>query len=162
MKLHEISFDYEALMQEIEENEGLLSDESCEKLTILQDQLEKKAESYALAILQIDSENDAIQAEIERLCKIADAKVKVKNKLKEAISKAMQLFERDKIKTNLVSLSMRESTSVSIFNESLLPDFCFVEKITKSPSKTIIKEMISRGEKIEGAEIVKNKNLQIK
>ena len=74
----------------------------------------------------------------------------------------METFNIKKIESDLVTISLRESESVEIYNEFPLPAECFTEKTSRIVSKTKVKELIESGQPIVGAKIVKKNNLQIK
>jgi hypothetical protein len=74
----------------------------------------------------------------------------------------MFLYKVGKIESPLIKISYRLSQSVNITDESKLSDNFFTTKITKTPSKTAIKDAIDSGTEVKGAELVDNLNLQIK
>lgn len=112
--LHEIQMEYARCIAALEENGGELTDEISMALTISKDELEAKAEAYALRILDFLSEEERIKNEIERLKKRADSASKTADKLKGFISGAMEQFGIDKIKSDKVSLSFRSSEVVDV------------------------------------------------
>ena len=71
-------------------------------------------------------------------------------------------FGIDELKTPTLKVNFRKSESIEIENEDLIDDKFKVEKVTKSISKTLIKEAIKNGENVLGANISVNYNLQIK
>ena len=64
--------------------------------------------------------------------------------------------------TSRVAIGYRKSTSVNIVNEEELPKDLLVEKVSISPDKKAIGELLKNGEVVSGAELVENKNIQIK
>lgn len=74
----------------------------------------------------------------------------------------MLSYNIEKIETPIGKLSFSNSEAVEIFDESLIDEKFIKEKVEKTISKTEIKKAIKAGEEVQGARIIKNKNLQIK
>ena len=131
-------------------------------LLINQDQLQAKAGNYAKVIANIQSDSDAIDAEIKRLKAMKDTKDRAVNRLKEALREAMMVSGIDKIESPLFKLSLRRSEAVEVDVVEALPNDFVNRKVVVTADKVSIKEAIKRGENITGARIVENFNLQIK
>lgn len=131
-------------------------------LLINQDQLQAKAGNYAKVITNIQSDSDAIDAEIKRLKAMKDTKDRAVNRLKEALREAMMVSGIDKIESPLFKLSLRRSEAVEVDVVEALPSDFVNRKVVVTADKVSIKEAIKRGENITGARIVENFNLQIK
>ena len=97
---------------------------------------------------------------IKRLTAIKNNLESTNDKLKEAVSFAMQSYGIFEVKTPTLKLSFRQSESVQIENESLLDGKYFNYKPTVD--KTAIKNDIKSGLIVNGASIVKKQNLQVK
>ena len=65
-------------------------------------------------------------------------------------------------KTVKVDITYRKSTSVNITDDTLLPESLVTEVVTTSPDKKAIAELLKAGEKVPGAELSTNQNIQIK
>lgn len=65
-------------------------------------------------------------------------------------------------KTTRVDVTYRKSTSVNIIDDTLLPESLVAEVVTTSPDKKAIAELLKAGEKVAGAELSHNQNIQIK
>lgn len=163
MKLYEIS-------NEIEKHlEAYNSVESQESLDAIEQQLDglqiafkDKAVNVAHFIMNTDSGVDQIEKEIERLnAKKAHLK-SVSESLRGYLKRCMIETGTDKIETPLVRLSFRKSERVDILDESKVPEKYWAEKVTRSISKTAIKEDWKAGVGVDGTAIVEEKNLQIK
>lgn len=139
---------------------GELSPELEQRLAITQQELETKATNYGFVILKNQSEIDVIDAEIKRLTALKKNLETTNEKLKEAVSFAMQSYGIFEVKTPTLKLSFRQSESVQIENESLLDGKYFNYKPTVD--KTAIKNDIKSGLIVNGASIVKKQNLQVK
>ncbi len=160
--IYNISQELETIFNIIENNDGIIDEQTETALAITQQELEIKGIQYGFKCLSIKHENDEIDAEIERLNKIKANNKNLENRLKETLKNAMLHFGIEEIKIPTLKINFRKSTSISIENEDLIAEKFKVEKITKSISKTLINEAIENGETVLGASKVENKYLQIK
>lgn len=159
--IYQIKEDYLPILDEIFAAEGELTPELEAKLNINEQELKDKALNYASYIKKLEADNAIIDAEIKRLKTLKDYNSSKIEKLKSNISEAMKLYKVDKIESPILKLSFRKSESVNILDESKLSDNFFTTKITKTVSKTALKDALKSG-KVDGAELLENKNLQIK
>jgi hypothetical protein len=121
--LYDIQTEHAALITELIEAEGDLSPELEMALSINKDELQAKAESYALRILEINGQSDFIANEIKRLQYHQKQYDRASDKLKETIKAAMVQFNTEKIETNRVKLSLRKSEVCEVpesFSEEVL------------------------------------------
>lgn len=160
MNLFNIKQEYINLVNTIIDNNGELSPELSQALAINETELKEKAINYGYVIRSFEYENDIIDAEIKRLKALKEQKEKAIQKLKDAVSDAMNLYGIEKVESPALKLSFRKSESVEI-SENLNKRF-MIEKVTLQPDKVAIKEAIKKGEQVEGAVLVINQNLQIK
>lgn len=160
MNLFNIKQEYINLVNTIIDNNGELSPELSQALAINETELKEKAINYGYVIRSFEYENDIIDAEIKRLKVLKEQKEKAIQKLKDAVSDAMNLYGIEKVESPALKLSFRKSESVEI-SENLDKRF-MIEKVTLQPDKVAIKEAIKKGEQVEGAVLVINQNLQIK
>lgn len=160
MNLFNIKQEYINLVNTIIDNNGELSPELSQALAINETELKEKAINYGYVIRSFEYENDIIDAEIKRLKTLKEQKEKAIQKLKDAVSDAMNLYGIEKVESPALKLSFRKSESVEI-SENLDKRF-MIEKVTLQPDKVAIKEAIKKGEQVDGAVLVINQNLQIK
>lgn len=160
MNLFNIKQEYINLVNSIIDNNGELSPELSQALAINETELKEKAINYGYVIRSFEYENDIIDAEIKRLKALKEQKEKAIQKLKDAVSDAMNLYGIEKVESPALKLSFRKSESVEI-SENLDKRF-MIEKVTLQPDKIAIKEAIKKGEQVDGAVLVINQNLQIK
>lgn len=160
MNLFNIKQEYINLVNSIIDNNGELSPEISQVLAINETELKEKAINYGYVIRSFEYENDIIDAEIKRLKALKEQKEKAIQKLKDAVSDAMNLYGIEKVESPALKLSFRKSESVEI-SENLDKRF-MIEKVTLQPDKVAIKEAIKKGEQVEGAVLIINQNLQIK
>lgn len=159
--IYEIQKEYLELMNQVIDNEGEFTPELLEKLQINEQELKQKAINYAYVIKKLEDDEESINNEIKRLGELKKANTKKIDKLKEIVTNSMIGFNLDKIESPTLKLSIRKSESVNIIDETKLSDNFFTTKITKTVSKTALKDALKTGE-IAGAELVVNNNLQIK
>ena len=160
MNLYEITREAQELAFLLESDE--LTHELEAALLINQDQLQAKAGNYAKVIANIQSDADAIDAEIKRLKAMKDTKDRSINRMKEALRDAMLVSGIDKIESSLFKLSLRRSEAVEVDVVEALPNAFQNVKNVVTADKLAIKEAIKRGENVMGARIIENFNLQIK
>lgn len=160
MNLYEITREAQELAFLLETDE--LTPELEAALLINQDQLQTKAGNYAKVIANIQSDADAIDAEIKRLKAMKDTKDRSISRLKEALRDAMLVSGIDKIESSLFKLSLRRSEAVEVDVVEALPNAFQNVKNVVTADKVAIKEAIKRGENVMGARIIENFNLQIK
>jgi hypothetical protein len=162
LSLYNIQQEYISLAESIIDNDGLLSEEMEAALQINKDQLESKSQCYGFIVRQLEGECDMIDNEIKRLEAMKKSRGKTVDRLKESVSKAMQLYEIDKIETPTLKISFRKSESIEIEEESLIDEKYMTVKTTKTPDKKAIKEAIKAGEIVLGVTLKENQNIQFK
>lgn len=162
LSLYVIQQEYISLAEQIIDNDGLLSEEMEAALQINKDQLENKSQCYGFIVRQLEGECDMIDNEIKRLEAMKKSRGKTVDRLKESVSKAMQLYEIEKIETPTLKISFRKSESIEIEEESLIDEKYMTVKTTKTPDKKAIKEAIKAGEIVLGVTLKENQNIQFK
>jgi len=162
LSLYNIQQEYISLAEQIIDNDGLLSEEMEAALQINKDQLENKSQCYGFIVRQLEGECDMIDNEIKRLEAMKKSRGKTVDRLKESVSKAMQLYEIDKIETPTLKISFRKSESIEVEEESLIDEKFMTVKTTKTPNKTAIKEAIKNGEIVLGVTLKQNQNIQFR
>ena len=162
LSLYNIQQEYISLAESIIDNDGLLSEEMEAALQINKDQLESKSQCYGFIVRQLEGECDMIDNEIKRLEAMKKSRGKTVDRLKESVSKAMQLYEIEKIETPTLKISFRKSESIEIEEESLIDEKYMTVKTTKTPDKKAIKEAIKAGEIVLGVTLKENQNIQFK
>ena len=160
--LYQIEQEYMILADEIINNEGELTPELEQRLTINKDQLEAKGKGYGYIIKDIEAEIDAIDVEIKRLSAMKKSRTNAVDKLKTTLSDAMQLFQISELKTPTLKISFRKSESVEVENIALLDSCYVITKVVEIADKASIKEALKNGVEVTGAVLQQNINLQIK
>ena len=129
---------------------------------VIEFELEKKSNNIIYAIKNLEGNNLAIDAEIERLRAIKEKNVKNVDSIKNHILNFMKINNIDKIQTDLATFSTRKSKSTQIDSIELLPQEFVTVKQTFQPDKTAIKKAIESGREVAGASVIENISLQIK
>lgn len=142
--------------------EGELTPEIESQLVIAQSELQEKAINYGYAVKSLEDDVTAINEEIKRLQAIKTSKANAIDRMKEAVSNAMQLHGIEKVESPTLNLSFRKSEAIEVDNIDQLSDDLKAVKTTVSADKTIIKQAIKDGKEVQGARLVINYNLQIK
>ena len=156
MNLYEIT----ALQQAAEQEEDEEIKQDLQELIAIE--LEKKSNNIIYAIKNLESNNVAIDAEIERLKAIKERNVKNVDSIKNHILNFMKTNSIDKIQTELATFSTRKSKSTQIDNIEIIPGEFITVKQTFQPDKTAIKKAIEAGKEVTGATVIENVSLQIK
>ena len=150
------------IVNELIANGGELTDELQDQLQITESQMKQKASGYAQVIRAMKYDNDVVDAEIKRLQAIKKVRKNTTERLQNALSDAMQQFEMDVIETPTTKISFRSSQSVEITDENAIDKQFKTQIITTKIDKMEIKRAIKGGATVDGAELITNKNLQIK
>jgi dsRNA-specific ribonuclease len=166
MKLYELTNDYLALMQAID-NDELPEEAIADTLEAITASIEEKADSIACLLKNLDAECKAIKAEEERLAERRKAKEKSHERIKQYLSETLQRAGLDKIETARNRITFRKSETVEIVDEVFVKwaqmhrDDLLTYAEPKA-NKTEIKKALKDGIEIEGAELRINQNIQIR
>lgn len=158
--LYHIERELDEINETLINSGGEISPKLEKRLAITQEELTTKATNYGFVIMKNQSEIDVIESEIKRLTAIKKSLDSTNEKLKEAVSFAMQNYGIFEVKTPTLKLSFRQSESVEITDENKLNAKYFNYKPTVD--KTAIKNDIKSGLVVDGAQIITNQNLQVK
>jgi hypothetical protein len=156
MNLYEIT----ELQQAVEQEDDAEIKQDLQE--VIEFELEKKSNNIIYAIKNLEGNNLAIDAEIERLKAIKEKNVKNVDSIKNHILNFMKTNNIDKIQTDLATFSTRKSKSTQIDSIELLPQEFITVKQTFQPDKTAIKKAIESGREVAGANVIENISLQIK
>ena len=118
-----------------------------------------KLEAVACFVKGLEADAAAIRAEEKALAERRHVKEAKAERLRDYLSRSMQMFGDTKLETARVALSFRRSEAVEL-DEALLPSEWFV--IKQAPDKAGIKKALKAGVHVAGAQLVERQNLQIK
>ena len=149
-----------AIFEEAEENEGIVSNELAEVLDVLNNTRDEKFESISLYIKELKTESEALKEEAKKLSDRARAAENHAERLKQYLSNGLSEAGVEKFKTTRVSLSFRNSSSVVIDDLEQIPTEYL--RIKKEADKTAIKDAFAKGWAPAGTHIEVNKSLIIK
>ena len=157
--LYNITINYNELMNEIEANEGVLTDEQINALEITEKELQSKSIAYLEVIKHKEARNTLIDDEIKRLQAMKKVNNNITSRLKDNLLNAVKTFGGFEV--GLTKFGTRKSQSIEVEDINSLPKEYKTVKITETANKTELKAAIKRGESIEGVELVDNLNLKI-
>lgn len=148
--------------REFEEIESLSDEAKTEYYQSIQAQKENKIDSTVRFVQETRGKADMVENEIRRLSALKAFYNNRADRLESGMTRAMEVWGIERIETGFTKVYFRGTPAVLITDEGKIPANFFKEKITLTPDKTAIKEAIKSGKRVEGAEIVINKSIQIK
>jgi predicted RNase H-like nuclease (RuvC/YqgF family) len=162
MNLYELKENYLKL-QELIESGDFTEEELADTLEMINDSIELKAEGYAKIIKMQEGNINTLKAEIERLASRKSSLENSIDKLKDNLKQAMIDTGKEKIKTDLFSISVANNPpAVKVIDETVIPKEYYVVKTTETLNKTLLKDILKSGQTIEGVELTQGKGLRIK
>lgn len=161
IKLHEIPAALAGMLDliQVDEETGEIEPATLESVQIAS---EEKIIATAMYIRRLDALNKATKETIQDLQERVRADSKRIEALKWLMTKAMDSLQYTEVKSPEVTLRFRKSSSVEITDSESLPEQFLRTKTVIEPDKTAIKNALKSGEKIQGAQLVESRNLQIK
>lgn len=161
IKLHEIPAALAGMLDliQVDEETGEIEPATLESVQIAS---EEKIIATAMYIRRLDALNKATKETIQDLQERVRADSKRIEALKWLMMKAMDSLQYTEVKSPEVTLRFRKSSSVEITDSESLPKQFLRTKTVVEPDKTAIKNALKAGEKIQGAQLVESRNLQIK
>lgn len=160
--LYTIEQEYIELAEQLEQGE--VTQELETALAITESQLQTKAIGYGFIIRESEGNIAMIDAEIKRLQALKKSEQSKVDRLKTAISNAMELFGITEVKTPTLKLSFRRSERVKSdpFYDALPDELVTVIPEQRKPDLTAIKNVLKSGYEVNGFWIEECNNLQIK
>lgn len=166
MKLYELTNDYLALLDAID-NDEIPEEAIADTLEAITASIEDKADSIACLLKNLDADIVAIKAEEARLAERRKAKEKSHERIKQYLSDTLQFAGIDKVETARNRITFRKSEVVEIVEDVFIKwaernrDDLLTYSAPKADKKAI-KCALKDGIEIEGAELRINNNIQIK
>lgn len=133
--------------------------------TGLQESIAEKAQNCVMVLRQLDSNCDAIDAEIKRLKELKDRRKANAEKLEQYLIYNMEAAEIQSIDAPLVSIKIRNNPeSVEVFEEGLVPsDYMAWPSLPPAkPDKTKIKTALKTGVDVPGCKLTRSHSLVVK
>lgn len=159
MKLYELAAQYQKALDRIDAENDDLPEGEWDLVLALEDAFEAKVEGVAKFIKSLSADADAIDAEKKRLSarsRSIDGKIEW---LKGYLKYALESTGRDKMKGELLTVSLRQAPwSCLIADEKAVPEaFVHVETVRSIDKRAIIDHFKASGEVIPGVEVVTDK-----
>lgn len=127
-----------------------------------QENFEEKVFGYAKVIKNLEDDIAVIKQEESRLAERRKAiKCKV-DTLKTNLQASMEVSDNLKVDSPLMTVSVRRTKPKVEVDESKLPKKYWVKKVTESPDKKWLYDLLKEGKKIKGATLQENRTLSIK
>lgn len=166
MTLYEIERQIEEaidkLFSAVDEETGEVDEAALHALDELKAERAVKMDNIGAYIKNLEAEVVALKEESKTLAKRADTKARKIESLKEYVANNMLSRSETKFESTRVVFSFRKSEKVVIRDENAIPKKYLVKKVEFVPEKNAIKAAIKAGNKVRGAELVENQNLQVK
>ena len=127
-----------------------------------QENFEEKVFGYAKVIKNLEDDIAVIKQEESRL---AERRKSIKSKvdtLKTNLQAAIEVSNNLKVDSPLMTVSVRKTKSKVEVDEAKLPKKYWVKKVTESPDKKGLYDLLSGGNKIKGASLQENRTLSIR
>lgn len=167
MKLYELTNDYLALMQAID-NDEIPEEAIADTLEAITAGIEEKADSIACLLKNLDADIIAIKAEEDRLAERRKAKEKSHERIKQYLADTLLQAGLTSIETARNRITFRKSEKVELSDAAAFVEWAQSSRddlLTYSVPKanlTAIKKALKEGAEIVGAELRVNQNIQIK
>ncbi len=162
MKLYEIPGTIRAALDRIEVDEETGEIINAADLDAVEAEAHEKLESTALYVRELNAEADALKDEIERLTDRRRSLEKRSTFLKGLMLQGIDALGATKLKTPMVTISVRTSKAVELDADALdkIPE-SFV-RVKREADKTAIKSAIEGGFDVPGAHIVENRSISMR
>lgn len=124
MTLYELKENYRAVL-ELMEDEEADQEAVADTLSMITDDIEEKAENYAIIMKELEAEADKLKKEEDRLKKRRQAIESHREQMKDSLKSAMELIGMKKISTEHFTIGIHKnggSLPVHIDNEDALPE----------------------------------------
>lgn len=148
---------------ELFNRDDLTEEEFVEQGNELALMLQNKAESLVGYNYTLESNKNVVKQEIERLTNIYKAIEKQQEKFGKYVKDNMEKLNLPEINTPIGKIKIKKNpVSVEITDESLIDEKYMTEKVTKTISKTKIKEDLEKGIEVKGANLVQKTKVDFK
>lgn len=156
MKLYELSMEYQRALDLIEATEDDLTEEQWDILTALEGAFNTKIENVAKFIKSLQADVDAIKAERQRLASRERSLGRKVDWLKGYLKHAMESAGKDKVKGELLTVSLRKAPVSCVVEDAERVPAEFREEVTeiKVDRNGIIRHFKQTGEILAGVEMV--------
>lgn len=154
--LFELNKAIEDFELEVNEDGEVLNIDELDELKLAR---EDKIEGIGLWVKNLEAEKAAVKAEKNVM---ADREKRLEKKIDSLKGYLSMALNGQKFSTPKVTMGFRKSVSVNIPDDTAIADEYCNFTVVRKPDKTMIKNALSAGKEIFGAELVEKSNLQIK
>ena len=159
--LYCIQEEYKELMNIIEENDGEITDDVMDELLKNESDFNTKVENYVRMIRHYKSVQDAAKTEIDYIRSKQNVAKNCEERLREYLTSAMKERGLEKVKTDFVSVTRKETKSISDnINLDVVPEE-FI-KVERSLKKKEIGEAVKGGAIFDWLEYDKKESVTIR
>lgn len=130
-----------------------------ERLTALQMERNEKIENVACWVKNLEADAAAYKAEMDAFTARKKQAEQKAERLKAWLAEATG---GQKLNLTRADIRFIKSERVEILNEGKLPKKYLVKKITFSPDKKLIKDLLKAGKNVSGCALKEYQNIQIK
>lgn len=125
--------------------------------------LADKADNVARYVDHLRAVSEFRKQQAQRLAELAAADARRAEKLTNYMLKVLTTLQPEATKFSLPTheLRSRQSTSVEITDEGLIPEELMRIKVEKAPDKSAIKQALKQGQDIPGAQLITKRNWSI-
>lgn len=164
MNIFEIEEGIRTLYDSLLDEEGNIDPEVVEQLEQMTLKREEKIENTALYAKNIDYEIEALKVEKKKIEDRIRSRQKKQDWIKNLLS---QTLEGQKFETEKARVTFRKSTQVQVDDGFIdYAKYRFPElvktKVTESPDKTKIKDILKNGGNLEHCELITKQNISVR
>lgn len=164
MNLFELSSQYQALMQNIMDNEEI-SDDTMSSLELINDSLENKILNYTAIIKSLRAQEKSIDEAMQEMSKRALSLEKKAERMEKVIKEEIEKCDKKKIENAYHEVRlMLNNPRVEYTDRTIVPKEFWRHKIkeTLEPDTTLILKVLKAGREIPGAYLVRDTRLSIR
>ena len=159
--LYELTTEYQSIL-DMAQDPDIDPEVLADTMEGLDYEIEVKADGYAKIIRQLTADSEAYKVEIARLEKCKKTVENSIDSLKRRLKASMEAMEKDKIKTDLFTLSIRKNPPKVVFDEELpIPKKYLIPQEPKVDTASI-KEDLKKGEDLKFARLVQETRVDIR
>ena len=163
MKLYELTGEYIALQQMLEESSTEDEQELVAAMEAVTGDIEDKADAYARIMKNMLADIGALDQEEKRLKARRKALENRVDWLKKAIQDAMTLTGARKLKTSIGNWSIRKNPyKLTVLDESKVPARFLIEQPPKIDCSGMLEEFKQTGELFDGVTITQGESVQFR
>lgn len=159
--LYELTAEFQDFLQMASEQE--FDAETIETTNeMLMDDIEHKVDGYGMVIRELESQTDALKAEIDRLSK---RKTVIENNIKSmknSLEMAMRALNQPKIKTTLFTFAIQKNPAKLVIDDiNKVPDQYWIAQEPKLDNNGI-KDALKNGQELDFAHLEQTESLRMK